>query len=157
MHFGWLSVRRPPPERVNVLARLAREPQLRIRDIVDLIGITERAAGQIVNPFNAPSEQRDEKRCSVRLDPSGGCGEASAQRAEGKRYGRDHQKQDQSAPKIVADRVRGEVGRIALVEVADEAGVVRTSCVHVGHAHPDDEHGQAPDKSAPERRESTCA
>jgi hypothetical protein len=53
MHFGWLSVRRPPPERVNVLARVAREPQLRIRDIVDLIGITERAAGQILNPFNA--------------------------------------------------------------------------------------------------------
>jgi len=49
MHFGWLSVRRPPPERVNVLARLAREPQLRICDIVDLIGIAERDAGQIVN------------------------------------------------------------------------------------------------------------
>jgi len=51
MHFGWLSVRRPPPERVNVLARLARDPQLRIRDIVDLIGITERAAVQILNPL----------------------------------------------------------------------------------------------------------
>ena len=158
MHFGWLSVRRPPPERVNVLARLARDPQLRIRDIVDLIWITERAADKSsTRSFNAASERRDEKRCSVRLDPSGSCGEASAQRAEGKRYGRNHQKQDQPAPKIVADRVRGEVGRIALVEVADEAGVVRTSCIHVGHAHPDDEHGQAADKSAPERRESTCA
>jgi len=51
MHFGWLSVRQPPPERVNVLARLARDPQLRIRDIVDLIGITERAAVQILNPL----------------------------------------------------------------------------------------------------------
>jgi predicted MarR family transcription regulator len=36
-----------------VLACLARDPELRIRDIADLIGITERATVQILNQLEA--------------------------------------------------------------------------------------------------------
>jgi hypothetical protein len=37
----------------NVLACLARDPELRIRDIADLIGITERATVQILSQLEA--------------------------------------------------------------------------------------------------------
>jgi len=37
----------------HVLACLARDPGLRIRDIADLVGITERAAVQILNQLEA--------------------------------------------------------------------------------------------------------
>lgn len=38
---------------LNVLACLARDPELRIRDIADLIGITERATVQILSQLEA--------------------------------------------------------------------------------------------------------
>jgi DNA-binding MarR family transcriptional regulator len=38
---------------LHVLACLARDPELRIRDIADLIGITERATAQILNQLEA--------------------------------------------------------------------------------------------------------
>jgi hypothetical protein len=38
---------------LNVLACLARDPELRIRDIADMIGITERATVQILNQLEA--------------------------------------------------------------------------------------------------------
>jgi predicted MarR family transcription regulator len=38
---------------LHVLACLARDPELRIRDIADLIGITERATVQILNQLEA--------------------------------------------------------------------------------------------------------
>ena len=63
---------------------------------------------------------------------------------------RDDEEQDESAAEVVADGVGGEVVCAALVEVADEAGIVGAAVSQVGRGDPDKERGEATDDPAPE-------
>ena len=57
-----------------------------------------------------------------------------------------------AAPHVVADRVGDEIARAAPVEVAQHLGVVGPAVANVRRRHPDDEHEQSADESAPESR-----
>ena len=70
--------------------------------------------------------------------------------AEGEGDDWDDEEEDESAAEVVADGVGGEVMGAAVVEVAEQAGIVGASVSQVGRGDPDDEGSEAADDPAPE-------